>query len=64
LPASQVNAVLARLAKATENHAGYKLLCIYAQIYLCGSLLSSYPGLLIPACSTNAGEGLVNLSHV
>ena len=31
------------------------------------AVLASYPGLLTPAfvaCSTNAGEGLVKLSHV
>ena len=31
------------------------------------ALLASFPGLLAPAfvaCSTNAGEGLVKLSHV
>ena len=33
----------------------------------CSTKLASYPGLLTPAfvaCSTNAGEGLVKLSHV
>jgi len=33
----------------------------------CRQLASSYPGLLAPAfvaCSTNAGEGLVKLSHM
>jgi len=33
----------------------------------CGREVASYPGLLTPAfvaCSTNAGEGLVKLSHV
>jgi len=33
----------------------------------CCSEVASYPGLLAPAfvaCSTNAGEGLVKLSHV
>ena len=36
----------------------------YPSLYI---WLASYPGLLAPAfvaCSTNAGEGLVKLSHV
>ena len=39
----------------------------YVFIIMCTQLLASYPGLLalaFVACSTNAGEGLVKLSHV
>jgi len=40
---------------------------IYYQETISTAKLASYPGLLAPAfvaCSTNAGEGLVKLSHV
>ena len=55
LPASQVNAVLARLAKATGNHAGYNLLCVYMQRstcmgahYPCTQAFSSQLAVLMP----------------
>jgi len=36
-------------------------------VCVCGVIVATYPGLLAPAfvaCSTNAGEGLVKLSHM
>jgi len=44
----------------------YPLNFLFNQTY-CAYAVASYPGLLAPAfvaCSTNAGEGLVKLSHV
>jgi len=57
-PCSKANLELTDFCWGCWSHSN-TMYCTYS--------LASYPGLLAPAfvaCSTNAGEGLVKLSHV
>jgi len=49
------------VTRINNHNCNHKIVAVY------GVFIASFPGLLAPlyvACSTNAGEGLVKLSHV